>query len=139
MLFILSHLCDGSMTICQSYCFNLITLFLIFCFSSSMDAGTNSANEVDSTDPFLIPSSSSFLSSRHLSVSQSPFASSSLSSQPPPASPPQSANLRNQLGPLEGRQGGGLFFFLYFFAVVLLSCGSFNLLLPPEKGAQVAA
>lgn len=53
--------------------------------------------------------------------------------------PPQSANLRNQLGPLEAGQGGGLFFVLYFFAVVLLSCGSFNLLLPPEKGAQVAA
>lgn len=36
-------------------------------------------------------------------------------------------------------QGGGLFFFLSFFAVILLSCGCFNLLLPPEKGAQVAA
>lgn len=92
-----------------------------------MDAGTNSANEVYSTDPFLMPSSSSFLSSRHLSVSQSPFASSSLSSQPPLTSPLQSANLRNQLGPLERARVGVFFSFFLFLPsfccrVAVLTC-----------------
>lgn len=120
-------LCEGCMTICQAYCFNLITLFLILCFSSSTDAGTNSANEVDSADPSLVPSSSSFLSSRHLSVSQSLFASSSLPSQPPPASPRQSANLWNQLGSLERARVGVFFSFFLFLPsfcsrVAVLTC-----------------
>lgn len=98
----------------------------MFCFSSSVEAGANSASEADSTDPFLVSSSSSFLSSRHLSVSQSPFAYSSLSSQPPSASPPQSASLRNQLGPLKRARVGVFFFFLFLptfcCRVAVLTC-----------------